>query len=57
MRIAAAASLRWTFGSKWFLLSAWKPLWWWMAVVVDYIFPRWRLPDYFLIKAKLSEVL
>jgi len=25
--------------------------------VVDYIFPRGRLPDYFLIKAKLSEVL
>jgi hypothetical protein len=28
-----------------------------VAVVVDYIFPRWRLPDYFLIKAKLCEVL
>jgi hypothetical protein len=30
---------------------------WWIVVVVDFIFPRWRLPDYFLIKAKLSEVL
>ena len=23
----------------------------WTVIVVDYIFPRWRLPDYFLIKS------